>query len=166
MSTRSALDSASPTRIFLFTAGMSAWRRPLPHTRCARTVRAMTTLMVVDGNRGDRRSVAVARRLREELAGQQISVAEVARRLHVTQQKLSRRMTGHTPWDVDELDEVCRAAGVSFDYVTTGIRAVPTPDGGQSGRRSLLLPRKDSNLQPPGSMGNPFWPARELADVA
>jgi DNA-binding Xre family transcriptional regulator len=87
----------------------------------------MVTLMLVDGNRGDRRSVAVARRLREELAGQQISVAEVARRLGVTQQKLSRRMTGHTPFDVDELDAICRAASISFDYITTGIRAVPTP---------------------------------------
>ena len=104
----------------------------------------MSTLMVVDGNRGARRSVAVARRLREELAGEQISIAEVARRLGVTQQKLSRRMTGQTPWDVDELDEVCRVAGVSFDYVTTGIRAIPEPPPGNR----LLLPRLDSNQQP------------------
>jgi transcriptional regulator with XRE-family HTH domain len=105
--------------------------------------------MVVDGNRGARRSVAVARRLREELAGEQISVAEVARRLGVTQQKLSRRMTGQTPWDVDELDAVCRAAGISFDYVTTGIRAIPGPSGGDGDG----LPRPDS-----GESVDPFRP--------
>jgi transcriptional regulator with XRE-family HTH domain len=104
----------------------------------------MSTLMVVDGNRGERRSKAVVRRLREELAGQQISVAEVARRLGTTQQKLSRRMTGQLPWDVEEVDEVCRAAGISFDYVMTGIRAVlpPLPDD------RFPLPRLDSNQQP------------------
>jgi transcriptional regulator with XRE-family HTH domain len=83
--------------------------------------------MVVDGNRGEGRSKAVARRLRSELADQQISVAEVARRLGTTQQKLSRRMAGHVAWDVDELDEVCQAAGISFDFVTTGIQSRPAP---------------------------------------
>lgn len=93
----------------------------------------MTTLMVVDGNRGESRSAAVARRLREELAGRRLSVSEIARRLGTTQQKLSRRMTGMTPWDVDELDDVCAAAGISFDYVTTGIREIPTPKGPDGG---------------------------------
>ena len=111
-------------------------RRLLAFTRYARRIRTMTTLMVVDGNRGETRSGAIARRLREELAGRRISISEVARRIGTTQQKLSRRMTGLTAWDVNELDEVCEAAGVSFDYVTTGIREVPTPrgpDGGSTG---------------------------------
>lgn len=89
----------------------------------------MTTLMVVDGDRGETRSEAVARRLREELGGRRISVAEVARRIGTTQQKLSRRMTGQTSWDVDELDIVCRAAGLSYVYVTTGIREIPGGGG-------------------------------------
>jgi len=120
--------------------------------------------MVVDGNRGESRSKAVARRLRMELADQQISVAEVARRLGTTQQKLSRRMTGLTAWDVDELDEVCQVAGISFDFVTTGIRAIPAPPRGDGD--GLPLPRMDSNHQPPGFVGNPFWPAYELPYVA
>ena len=62
-----------------------------------------------------------------------MSVAEVARRLGVTQQKLSRRMTGQKPFDVDELDEICTAAGVSFGYVVTGVKAVPDNDGGGPG---------------------------------
>lgn len=93
----------------------------------------MTTLMVVDGDRGESRSLAIARRLREELAGRRISVSEVARRLGTTQQKLSRRMTGLTPWDVNELDDVCRVAGLSFTYVATGIREVPAPGGPDGG---------------------------------
>ncbi|QDF69399.1 XRE family transcriptional regulator [Mycobacteroides chelonae] len=84
--------------------------------------------MVVDGSRGESRSQAVARRLREELAGRRISVAEVARRLGATQQKLSRRMTGQTPWGVNELDEVCEASGVSSVYVATGIKSLPNGD--------------------------------------
>ncbi|WP_109557922.1 helix-turn-helix domain-containing protein, partial [Mycobacteroides abscessus] len=100
----------------------------------------MTTLMMVDGDRGETRSEAAVRRLREELAGKRISIAEVARRLGTTQQKLSRRMTGQTPWDVNELDEVCEASGVSFVYVATGIKALPGGPGGSSPRPGLPLP--------------------------
>lgn len=58
----------------------------------------MTTLMVVDGMRGETPSQAVARRLRGELGERRISVSEVARRIEMTQAALSRRMTG----DVDK----------------------------------------------------------------
>lgn len=91
----------------------------------------MTTLVVVDGDHGETRSQAVARRLRGALAERGISVAEVARRLGVTQQKLSRRMTGLNAFDVDELDRICAVTGVSFEYVASGIRALPgDPRGG------------------------------------
>ncbi|NOQ62816.1 helix-turn-helix transcriptional regulator [Mycolicibacterium fortuitum] len=53
----------------------------------------------------------MARRLKGALAETNISGAEVARRLGVAKQKLSRRTTGQTPFDVDELDEICVAAG-------------------------------------------------------
>ncbi|SIH48142.1 Uncharacterised protein [Mycobacteroides abscessus subsp. abscessus] len=95
----------------------------------------MTTLMMVDGDRGETRSEAAVRRLREELAGRRISIAEVARRLGTTQQKLSRRMTGQTSWDVNELDQVCEAAGVSFVYVATGIKSLP--GGGPTGPAAM-----------------------------
>lgn len=55
----------------------------------------MTTLMIVDGDRDESRSQAVARRLRGELAERRISVSEVARRINMTQGALSRRMTGN-----------------------------------------------------------------------
>lgn len=78
-----------------------------------------------------------------EFARLDISESEAARRIGISQDKISRRMSGKNPFNIDELEELCDGLGISFDYVTTGIRALPTPpnDG-------LQLPRKDSNLQP------------------
>lgn len=88
----------------------------------------MSTLTLVDaGNTGETRSQAVTRRLREELGRVGLSVSAVARLLGENQPKLSRRMTGLIPWDVDTLSEFCTAAGISYDYVTTGIRELPEP---------------------------------------
>ncbi|MBM4592269.1 helix-turn-helix domain-containing protein [Rhodococcus hoagii] len=98
----------------------------------------MTTLMVVDGGRGETRSQAAARRLRSELAGKRISVSEAARRAGMNQQTLSRRMTGEVEFKVDELDSLCQATGVSFTYVIAGIKETPAgpngPDGGSDVR--------------------------------
>lgn len=94
----------------------------------------MTTLMVVDGDRGETRSEAVARRLRGELAERRVSISEAARRIGMTQGALSRRMTGHVEFGVDLVDQLCDVTGASFVYVTTGIRETPVgpngPDGG------------------------------------
>lgn len=52
----------------------------------------------------------------------------------MTQGTLSRRMTGEVEFGVDLVDRVCEATGISFVYVTTGIRETPAgpngPDGG------------------------------------
>ncbi len=110
----------------------------------------MTTLMLIDGmGQGETRSQAVVRRLREELARHRTSVSAVCRVLGEVQQKYSRKMTGQTPWDVDSLDRFCRAFGGDFNYVTTGVREIPTPPPGGGGGGGLLLPRMDSNHQPP-----------------
>ena len=93
----------------------------------------MTTLMVVDGDRGERPSEAASRRLRGELGQRQISVSEVARRLGMKQPALSRRMTGAVPFDLDLLGEICQATGISFAYVTSGIRETPSPEGPDGG---------------------------------
>lgn len=90
----------------------------------------MTTMIRIDVDGEERKSMAIARRLRGALAERGISVAEIARRIGVTQQKLSRRMTGLNSFDVDELDAICRAAGVPFDYIATGIKELPGPGGG------------------------------------
>jgi transcriptional regulator with XRE-family HTH domain len=128
--------------------------------------------MLVDaGDDGETRSQAVTRRVREELARKGLSVSAVARLAGESQQKLSRRMTGSIPWDVDELDEFCRVAGISYEYVTTGYRALPEQSGHpHPGPRRLRkvpagesLPWEESNLQPFGWSwrGNvPEWFAR------
>lgn len=36
-------------------------------------------------------------------------------------------MTGTTDWALGELEAVCAALGLSFDYIATGIRELPTP---------------------------------------
>lgn len=94
----------------------------------------MTTLIVVDGDRDESRSHAVARRLRGALAERRISVSEVARRIGMTQAALSRRMTGHVEFGVDLLDQICEATGISFMFVTTGMKEAPAgPDGPDEG---------------------------------
>ncbi|MBV0916086.1 MULTISPECIES: helix-turn-helix domain-containing protein [Mycobacteroides] len=89
----------------------------------------MTTLMLVDRDEGSTKSEAVTLRLRQELARKGLSVSAVARKLGTTQARLSRRMTGETPWDVNELDEFCTQADISFIYVATGIKPVPDAPG-------------------------------------
>lgn len=86
----------------------------------------MSTLTLVDaGNTGESKSQAVTRRIREELGRVGLTVSAVARLLGESQPKLSRRMTGATTWDVDELGEFCAAAGISYEYVTAGVRLLP-----------------------------------------
>lgn len=38
-------------------------------------------------------------------------------------------MAGETPWDVNELDELCAKVDISFVYVTTGIKPVSDTHG-------------------------------------
>lgn len=86
-----------------------------------------TSLVVVDGDRGEGIDKAVRRRLNEELGRVDLSVSEIARRMGETQQKLSRRMTGEKPWPITELYAFCNAAKISYVYVTTGIKEIPGP---------------------------------------
>lgn len=116
----------------------------LAFTRNASIVRNMTTLMVIDGPReGETRSQVVVRRLRGELAQMQMSVNKAAAICGVKQQWFSRRMIGATTFDLDELDMICQRLGLSFDYITTGIKNLPPTPG-----TPLLLPRLDSNQEP------------------
>ena len=104
----------------------------------------MTNLVMVDVP-GTDINLTIARRIREELGRVGTNINQIAKRNGTVQQRYSRRMTGKTPWPIDDLYQFCHLAGINFIYVVTGIRAIPTqpPDGG------LLLPRMDSNHQPP-----------------
>jgi transcriptional regulator with XRE-family HTH domain len=95
----------------------------------------MTSLTVVDHRPGETRAEAVARRLRGELGQLSLSGSEAARRVGLTQAFMSRRLTGHVSFHIDELDLICTRLGISYEYVTTGMRP---------------LPRVDSNHQPFG----------------
>lgn len=105
----------------------------------------MTTLTVVDGDRSENKAEAVRKRLRMEFARLDISDSEAARRAGITQDKMSRRMTGKTAFDLTDLDQLCMALGLSFNYVVTGIMPLPGGPGQNS-----LLPRLDSNQEPFG----------------
>ena len=120
--------------------------------------------MMVDGQQDGPRNEAIARRLREEfgrLGG--LSISEVARRIGMTQQALSQRMQLQVDFRVNELDAICESTGASFEYVTTGIRAVPSEPpqppkppavpikrSRGTARNLKALPRVDSNHQPSG----------------
>src|SRR5512139_2279985 len=104
---------------------MFATRKLLANTRSAGTLPCMNNLVLVDSKPGENRSQAIARRLREELAGRNLSISELARRLGTTQQRLSRRVTGTTDWRVEEVEQICAVAALDCDYVLTGIRALP-----------------------------------------
>jgi transcriptional regulator with XRE-family HTH domain len=54
----------------------------------------------------------VAAEVRAEMARQRMSQQELARRLGVAQQTISRRHTGEVPWDVSELLAVAELLNV------------------------------------------------------
>ena len=114
----------------------------------------MTTLTaVVDVQEGEDRSTGTIRRLRAEFQRLNLSASEAARRAHMTQDQLSRRLTGRVMMTIGELDGICRAIGASYTYVTTGIRVI-NGQGRSRGARAVeveyVLPRLDSNQQPFG----------------
>jgi hypothetical protein len=57
---------------------------------------------------------AIATWLRGYLAERRIPHAELARRVDIPQQKFSRKMTGKTPFTIDELTVVVRELGIDY----------------------------------------------------
>lgn len=97
------------------------------------------------------RSQSIARRLRGFLAEEQIPAIRLASALGLTQSKLARRMTGQVAFSIDELDAICDALGIRFEWLTTGVGPVYDPDGGASCRdrtddRSLTRSRDDQRV--------------------
>lgn len=73
----------------------------------------------------------MARRIREECAGRRIKYTELARAVGISPQAMSTRISGKVAWAVDELDRACAGTGISYIYVTAGIK--PVPDRGPGG---------------------------------
>jgi hypothetical protein len=121
--------------------------------------------------------MAVAERLRMVLAAERTNKLRVGDLCNWGRGYMHRRYVGETPLDVNDLETLERDAGISMQYLLTGEgprmavdRRDPRPasvkdgDAGlpdpatylrgrimnHSGRQRLLLPRKDSNLQPFG----------------
>lgn len=109
----------------------------------------MTTLMLVDGQRDEPRTTAVARRLRGEIGQLNLSISEVARRTGMSQPALSRRMTGELPFDIAELDLICDVLGISYEYIATGIRPIPSEPPPPPLTRGGSV--SDKKRQPPGT---------------
>lgn len=74
-------------------------------------------------------SEAVARRLRGALGERQISGSELARKLGMAQTAVSRRLAGKIPLDVNELQHIEEATGITVAYLM-GLQENPPPYGG------------------------------------
>lgn len=62
----------------------------------------------------------VAEEIRVTLARRRLSATELARRMGVSQSYLARRMTGAQPFDLDDLDRIADALGVSVRQLLPG----------------------------------------------
>jgi transcriptional regulator with XRE-family HTH domain len=107
-------------------------------------LRAMTQTVGVLLEHGETLSQRAARRLRGALAENRISQTELARVLHMPQQKISRKVNGQTPLMVDEIELIAQALNVSLEAVL-GI-------GDFAERPIGLCAIRDSNPEPADSM--------------
>jgi hypothetical protein len=111
-----------------------------------------------DHGQRETRQAAVARRLRGLLAEYPTSKLMFAARLGWDRGYLYRRLSGETPIDMHDLDDIESCTRIRAEYLVTGEEPKlnpPLPDGGGEG---LLLPRMDSNHQPPDSFHAGFRP--------
>ena len=102
-----------------------------------------------------------AEEIRVLLARRRMSAAELARQTGLRQQNLSRRMTGETAFDLDELEIIATALGVKVsDLVNDGGGSVQTtvPKVRVTGQRpsGSVRPRPGRpNNRPPAASGDP-----------
>ncbi|WP_160665382.1 helix-turn-helix domain-containing protein [Pseudarthrobacter sp. ATCC 49987] len=92
-------------------------------------------------------SVAVARRLRGQLAERNIKGSELARLTGLPQSTVSRKLLGGTPFTLDELQSICEVSGISLEYILVGlsIESGPVPPkGGERNPKSKAV----SNTRP------------------
>lgn len=117
----------------------------------------MTTAHEVGGP--ETLQAAVARRLRGILAEYPTSKLLFAAHLGWDRGYLYRRLSGETPVDMHDLDDIETRTRIRADYLVGGHEPKlnpPPPDGGTG----LLLPRMDSNHQPSDYTVVTLFPAR------
>ncbi len=54
----------------------------------------------------------------------QIKYYELARAIGKSPQAISYRINGKVPWDVEELHLASEATGMSYDYITAGLKTI------------------------------------------
>ena len=106
-----------------------------------------TQLSLVHGGKSEPLSAKVARRLRGQLAELRISGSSLARITGLTQSKVSRRLTGDAPLELDELQMIEEATGISMAYLLgfSDVSRVggPGPEGGESASAGANLRTSD-----------------------
>lgn len=84
-----------------------------------------------------------AEEIRVILARRRMSAAELARRTGIRQQNLSRRMTGETAFDLDDLEVIARELGVT-------VAELLGPEGG-SGAQTTVPKLRVPDRRPAGA---------------
>lgn len=92
-------------------------------------------------------SVAVARRLRGQLAERNIKGSGLSRLTGLPQQTISRKLLGGTPFTLDELQSICDVTGISLDFILLG-RVESTGPVPPQGGESHPKPKAVSNNKP------------------
>lgn len=96
----------------------------------------------------------IAEEIRALLARKRVSASKLARLMGVTQPYISRRLTGETALDVDDLDRIARALEVTVvDLLPREIRSQTTVAKVQMAVRPMSGRPRDS--RPTGHPGNP-----------
>ncbi|MGO3895333.1 helix-turn-helix domain-containing protein [Brevibacterium aurantiacum] len=91
---------------------------------------------------------AASRRLREQLAGRQISQKVLAMKMGVTPMWLNRRYRGMTALSLDDLYLIERASGISAAYLVTGVNAENRHPDHPNGELCSLCTPRDLNPEP------------------
>ena len=88
--------------------------------------------------------MAVARRLRGQMAEQRITGLELSQRTGLGRASISRRLSGEIALNTDELDAIERATGISALFLLTGRRdeESPRPDGPDGGEGGESAPSR------------------------
>ncbi|MDN4645387.1 helix-turn-helix domain-containing protein [Arthrobacter sp. PsM3] len=81
-------------------------------------------------------SVAVARRLRGQLAERNIKGSALSRMTGLPQQTISRKLIGGTPFTLDELQAICDVTGISLEYILMGTLSARGPIPPRDGERN------------------------------
>lgn len=74
----------------------------------------------------------VAEAVRAEAARRRVPQRSIAEALGTSQQSVSRRMSGETPFDVEEIHSLAESFGVSFASLIPDANAVPALAGSEA----------------------------------